>query len=155
MPEAITKYAINSTLGTEDFKPLDQLIAEERDLVASDNLYKYFHVGNKDIVTVGKKDIAVFNFVSKRNGSIRIKSQAVMTTISDEAGFRIYQDNVLLYEEVFYKTLIDISTDIQINKGKDYKIAIYSRLSGLTARLTNTRICANELDISGIEIMEV
>lgn len=26
MPEAITKYAVNSSLGTPDFKPLDQII---------------------------------------------------------------------------------------------------------------------------------
>ena len=28
MPEAITKYAVNSTLGTEDFKPLNELIID-------------------------------------------------------------------------------------------------------------------------------
>lgn len=148
------KHALNSTLGTSNFKPLDQLIAEERDLVASDNLYKYFHVGSKDTVTVANNDIEVFNFVSKRNGSIRIKSQAITTTSGNNVQFRIYEDNVLLYEESFFTTLKDISTDIQINKEKNYKIALYSK-SQQKARLTNTRICANELDISGIEIMEV
>jgi hypothetical protein len=29
MPEAITKYAVNSTLGTENFKPLNMLLIDE------------------------------------------------------------------------------------------------------------------------------
>lgn len=35
MPEAITKYAVNSTLGTENFKPLDQIIIGQKYLVGS------------------------------------------------------------------------------------------------------------------------
>ena len=39
MPEAITKYAINSTLGTEDFESIDQMILGSKGLKASDNFY--------------------------------------------------------------------------------------------------------------------
>ena len=40
MPEAITKYAINSTLGTNKFKPLDQLLLDNLGLIENvDKLY--------------------------------------------------------------------------------------------------------------------
>lgn len=60
MPEAITKYAINSTLGTEDFQPLDQIIKGQRTLVASDATY-------------GVIDVELSNkFYSNVDGSVRI-----------------------------------------------------------------------------------
>ena len=34
------KHALNSTLGTSDFKPLDKLIIEQEKMVASDELYE-------------------------------------------------------------------------------------------------------------------
>lgn len=60
MPEAITKYAINSTLGTEDFQSLDQIIKGQRTLVASDATY-------------GVIDVELSNkFYSNVDGSIKI-----------------------------------------------------------------------------------
>ena len=38
MPEAITKYAINSSLGRNDFVPLDVLIKGYRHLISSDEI---------------------------------------------------------------------------------------------------------------------
>ena len=38
MPEAITKYAVNSTLGTDDFMPLDQIIVNQVKIAPSDNV---------------------------------------------------------------------------------------------------------------------
>ena len=36
------KYALNSTLGTKDFKPLDELIIQQTKMVVSDEVYETF-----------------------------------------------------------------------------------------------------------------
>ena len=62
MPEAITKYAINSTLGTDDFKPLDKIITGE----------KVF--GTSDVaIAPAYSDGKYFYFTPKINGVVRAK----------------------------------------------------------------------------------
>lgn len=51
------KYALNSTLGTKDFAPLDVLIAQQYKMVVSDELYETFED---------------FNFKVEREGSLTL-----------------------------------------------------------------------------------
>lgn len=74
MPEAITKYAINSSLGRKDFVPLDVLIKGYRHLISSDEILfspaikqQIFH--SRDI---GKR-IQISNIEFKISGNVNLK----------------------------------------------------------------------------------
>lgn len=74
MPEAITKYAINSSLGKKDFVPLDVLIKGYRHLISSDEILfspaiKQQSLSHND---VGKR-IQISNIEFKISGNINLK----------------------------------------------------------------------------------
>lgn len=74
MPEAITKYAINSSLGRTDFVPLDVLIKGYRHLIPSDEILfspaiKQRSFSQKD---VGKRT-QISNIEFKISGNIKLK----------------------------------------------------------------------------------
>ena len=96
MPEAITKYAINSTLGTNNFEPLDKMIIGQKQLLASDNVYQ---IVKSDTVSVtnpatlnidlfklkinGSFKISIFGGASYNDGTVRILKNGVdITSIS-------------------------------------------------------------------------
>lgn len=149
------KRALNSTLGTKKFKPLDQIISEEKDLVASDNLYQYFFAGTRENVPVNED---LFVFKSNRNGSIRIVGSAQLPANVSNPFFRIYQgDNILCDFRIETNTETQILADLQITKGSEYKIVAYWGFDAASWKynlmLSDLRICAHELNISGIEII--
>ena len=86
MPEAITKYAINSSLGRNDFVPLDVLIKGYRHLISSDEILfspaiKQQSFSNAD---VGKR-IQISNIEFKISGNVNLK--IITSTNGFEAGY--------------------------------------------------------------------
>ena len=86
MPEAITKYAVNSSLGTEDFRPLDQLFYYGKSLQHSDNLY--INLGHKSVGGVAGTVIEKFpnSYTMRNNGSIRVKATGRLTGSNNTYG---------------------------------------------------------------------
>ena len=86
MPEAITKYAINSSLGRKDFVPLDVLIKGYRHLISSDEILfspaiKQQSFPRKD---VGKR-IQISNIEFKISGNVNLKIST--STDGNQPGF--------------------------------------------------------------------
>lgn len=74
MPEAITKYAINSSLGRTDFVPLDVLIKGYRHLIPSDEILFSPAIKQKSFSQndVGKRT-QISNIEFKISGNVRLK----------------------------------------------------------------------------------
>ena len=151
------KKALNSTLGTSEFKPLDQLIAEERNLVASDNLYRYLYAGE---ITkyADTTELTAFSFQSNRKGSIRLKFNAKCQSSAGQKSIRIYRNNYKVSNDITIPTAFtetDTSIDISVGKGDVITIKAYYSVANASLPITirNARICANELNISGITIL--
>lgn len=74
MPEAITKYAINSSLGRTDFVPLDVLIKGYRHLILSDEILFSPAIKQKSFSQndVGKRT-QISNIEFKISGNVRLK----------------------------------------------------------------------------------
>ena len=154
MPEAITKYAINSTLGTEDFKPLDKIITDGKSLISSDNLYYQIFVGEKRIFGY---DIEKTFKIPKKikfnlNGAINLKCYLYNTSDRNYAVLDVYKNNVL------YKSLIGAPQEtlssqlIEVNK-KDEFYFIFKNTSRGTDNISHLKdlfIYADVIDTSGI-----
>lgn len=69
---ASLKYAVNSTIGTSKFKPINQIIDESCVVVASDELIlktSKFKADNEE----GQNNITLFSIVANMNGTIRVR----------------------------------------------------------------------------------
>ena len=124
------KYAINSTLGTNDFKPLDKLlndlVVEQSMIVASDDLYENF---SSLKVTLPKTDGTTTTSASsvhpvklkiKIYGTLRLKGDVART--SQASGyFHVYKNNEEVYTwRSLYSdsnTSESISVDISVEPG--------------------------------------
>lgn len=99
MPEAITKYAINSTLGTDDFQPLDEIVTQgfnqQFTIVASDEVYVplenlsvYVHLGTTVTETHPQK------FRMLRSGELIFKGYYSTSAHIDDPRLKIYKNGV-------------------------------------------------------------
>ena len=86
MPEAITKYAINSSLGRKDFVPLDVLIKGYRHLIPSDEILFSPAIKQRTFFArdIGKR-IQVSNIEFKISGNVNLK--IITTTNGGESGY--------------------------------------------------------------------
>lgn len=169
------KYALNSTIGTNKFKPLDELIALERDLVASDNLYRYIYDPN-NVSSSGhyynfqftssddSKWYAVFKFIADANGSIRFKCDGRSGSRDSSFMWRLGEEEALKnassssYNGSFaYDSLGATQTvDINIEKGKTYAFEVYysQKEYGNVFILGSAAIYADWVNISGLKDIE-
>lgn len=152
------KTALNSTMGTSEFKSLDQLIDEKRDLVASDDLYRYIFTGRRDYALStaqsGTNQYTVAKFKTNRNGSLRLKYAATQNSTKSVA-IKIIKGTTEIIKAV-NQTQTVFSEDIDFNKNEDVEIKIMLQTSNsvVNASVENLSICARELDLSGITILE-
>ena len=91
------KYALNSTIGTEDFISLDKLIKGQRTLAASDSTIAIIESSNSGISydIVFKK-----SFIPKTDGVVRVIVDIAANTSSSY--FTIYENGIAITQERFY-----------------------------------------------------
>ena len=100
------KYALNSTLGTDNFLPLDTLIKNQLTLYASDTphrvlLPKFYHIVNP---RMSKTSILPVKFTPINNGSCKIYFQFTHARYNDtnsgcsmnDSEIRIYKNNSIM-----------------------------------------------------------
>lgn len=115
------KHALNSTLGTEDFKPLDKFIIEQKKLVASDDIYLELEDFSVSTVYNGNQVSAYYPKKIKMigDGSMRIKG--VLTPSSNSTARR----SIVVYlneQEVYFAEWGPSSTTTQaFQKDISYK----------------------------------
>lgn len=124
------KYALNSTLGTSDFKPLDEIYKDTVESLinsitvsASDNPLKIL-VSTETSIT---RDGIIKTFNAKSSGTVRIiadinAGSTVTFSVINQSG-----------QQVGYKVAYDGATklnmDINVTKGVTYTIQIYGSYS--------------------------
>lgn len=150
------KHALNSTLGTEDFKPLDRLMYEGKALQPSDELYYLL----KDYVRLNKGETLKlpFSLAFKTFGSINVSCQGTGSAAS-YGHFAIYKNGENIANILF-------GTGVSFNETKQTTISIspndvltfecINSSSALVANITfnNMQINAKVVDTSAISLKE-
>lgn len=149
------KHALNSTLGTSDFKPLNEIVMQTKDLAASDYLYKVINnneVSRDRIPTHSWVTIA--SLTMHRNGSARIKFD--MQSNMDSGGVRISAPNGSAYVDASSDTTagwVTQSANISFSKGDTIQISIGNDTGKTpTIKVKNMGLYAVELDITGVSV---
>ena len=73
------KYALNSTLGTDDFKSLDNVVNQSKSLCASNDLYYIFISQKEQDKKSFDGETKICEFLSYRNGTSRIRATIYTT----------------------------------------------------------------------------
>ena len=155
------KKAINSTLGTNDFEPLNELFFKNKALNASENLY--YTIQSESVkVEEGKtykipKSIKMYN-----SGSITIKSNLKAPYGRKYTYLNIYINNVL-YKQLSSTTnaneTTEVSTVVSFNADDVITFGIFVELTSASStkygEFSNLRICADMVDTSVMKIQEV
>ena len=124
MPEAVTKYAINSTLGTDDFLPLDQIIVNQVKIAPSDNvkfIIREYSVMSRETYRTYKSPTYKMNMY----GVVRISASGEWA--SDEVlRLWVYKNNEKI-TNLFggwgsNSTVKTDYTDVSVNKGDEIYI---------------------------------
>lgn len=157
--EEITKYAINSTLGTEDFKPLDKIITDGKSLISSDNLYYQIFIGKKTIR--GDDYVKTFEIPKKIkfnfNGTIKLKYYLYSAYYPQNAILEIYKNNVLNSTLKGSSEQLLLETILSVSKKDEFYFVFKNTTSGGAndANLIDLFIYADVIDNSGITVEEI
>lgn len=146
---AYIKKALNSSLGTNDFLPLNEIILGQRSLVASDA--PFYTLLSSSVSTDLQSPQTAADFVARTNGSVRIVVNARASLTDRRIDIGIYENDILIDSgKVIGPDATDVSFDIKIVKGNAYKIK-FNSYDGYTVRINNIKINANIVDGSLIE----
>lgn len=147
---AEVKRTLNSTLGTDDFKPLDKIIEGQRTLAASDSVIQVFEL---DRNVANKSEYEFGRFRTKVNGSVRIIVNYSGNSSNSTLRLGIKKNDV----EVFYKTVKDSGADqlltanIKVDKESEYAIDL--RSSSTTYSIHSVSVGANIVDTNLVEVI--
>lgn len=127
MPEAIVKYAINSTLGTPAFQPLDKM----KQICPSDDLL--FDIVSGSSVTLNSETSREFSFVSDFSGILRVVGQ-IQPEYEPSVDITISVDGVIFFSQTNHMQSTSLYCDVKVNKGSKVRIyfggdVVVSRLS--------------------------
>ena len=149
MPEAITKYAINSTLGTNNFEPLDKMIIGQKQLLASDNVYQ---IVKSDTVSVTNPEtLNIDLFKLKMNGSFKISVYAGAS--SNNGTVRILKNGVDITSISVGQTDGNYASSVIIAERNDIFSVILSAGTNGSLYVYTISILADIIDGSAIELL--
>ena len=130
------KYALNSTLGTDDFKPLDKQITDRIGLIPDENIYtsKYLAPNTTDSNLQPSfstehpniRELSSMSLCVNTQGQVNLKAKGSITCVQNEASgnsnfhIRIYVEvNVFKNGELLYKSdQMNIGTLSEPDAGK-------------------------------------
>lgn len=146
MSWAKIKKAINSTLGTEEFKPLDKLILGEKRFVANSDIVLHSFISERVAL-----DFTSDKFVSKLNGTLLLKINGSGGG-STSCYYHIYENGVEIYKSGFTDLNNSLKTHyLNVVAGNKYHIKVTENYSG-TIYLTTLQLCGMVMDTNYFEI---
>ena len=145
------KHAINSTLGTNKFKPLDKIVEDV--VIETDRKNKIFVVGNytiySDNSSVESNTSKETIFIPSINGQIGVNAGNTTKPSGNYAmQLAIYEDDIL----VFSKNADTISTTINVTSGKTYKFVRLNYFSDYGAFKLSLSLSADVKQLGYFEI---
>ena len=164
MPEAIIQYAVNSTLGTENFKALDKLLIDfiegNKAFVGSDATIGTFPSANFSAGASGGGRKTIGFFTPKYNGALRLYATISKSRnqYGGTAGVSIYEytDSGNVHKggvSTSSTTPETKSSDFSITKGNKYYVSFSAGSDGGSA--SNIRLCGTLQDINNAIEFEV
>ena len=142
------KHAINSTLGTKEFMPIDKLIKSQRTLGASDSTLIVISSSDRN---TGTTRIELGSVTSKINGSVRLLAYGGRS-INSSGDKHVYVEKSsgdVVAEITFSNTYSDgmewRSIDFNVVAGETYTIKLYC------AKTSSVKIGASVIDGSMME----
>lgn len=147
------KHALNSTLGTKDFQPLDKLYYKGKSLVASDNLYMYI-INSRITVDRDSSYTVPEKLVMKNAGSIKLRAEMSYYS-TPRLKVNIYVNSSLRLEltrtDEATNTTDVVSGQLKYNAGDvvTFKIVNTYTASGSISQLT---LHADVIDTSMLDI---
>lgn len=149
------KHAINSTLGTADFKPLDKIIEGQRTLAASDSVIQ---VVLSSTTSIGSNNVVLGSFVPQTEGSVRIITRCSKKSSNINTNATLIVKRVDIDVEVGKITTnldamdeYNVQLDVAIKKGVQYEIIMRTNTSGAYVKFLN--IGAQIIDTSLVEVI--
>jgi hypothetical protein len=165
------KHALNSTLGTEDFKPLDKLLKhyleEHKSLAPSDSIYKVIQSGEryKEVPSSTISYTIIGGFTSNVTGAIRILAElkAELSSYTGSSYLYVLKGDSVDYTDSGGHTLtnsvarmvassedyVTKSVDINIIKGQRYSFALGNGKTGTYSNITCSKIRIGAYVIDG------
>jgi hypothetical protein len=151
MPEAITKYAINSTLGTDDFEPLDKIIKGQKTIVASEKPLVTLWASNDE--NTFHNDDTIVSFRANTSGTAKLSVYGYNPTPSKTASIVVEINGVnytvLNLTSAVASTLL--SSSFSVKKGDVMNIKVSSGYDGIT--LKDITLCADVMDGSLVTVL--
>lgn len=138
------KKAINSTIGTAGFQPLDAIIKGQKTFVASDNTMIVLSAQSDKTWNDGT---IIGTFTPKTSGSVRLMAEIGNDINDRDAGIIVQRDGVTLTS--FYAdsgVMRVMSADFQVDENAQYTFIIAVSGTGYQARTNYIRICADIVD---------
>ena len=148
MPEAITKYALNSTLGTDEFQPLDKMIVGQKMFVAGDTP---IYADMRSLKNVTNYYRTFLSFTPELDGTLKISLFLQSFGDSSAVGdFRIREGSKIVYVESV-KDSNNVETIINISAKKTYKFECKAYI-GASVLITNFKISGSIVDRNWFKI---
>lgn len=158
------KHALNGTLGTDKFKPLDVILHDEikshKGLVASDNLYKVIlDLGSSRIELYNKPELFRVNW----DGSFKLSFNVFLQgggTGYRTFGYRVYK-NGEIYRDISTGSndvvpTVDVLVDAKVGDVIGLKLLYGRGGTSVTPYLgQGVYVYANEVDLTAIDVLEV
>lgn len=147
------KAAINSTLGTNNFKPLNELMTDlvfnERRFIPSDRMYNDFKTGE----IVGRPNLEekiVPLFTTQIDGNFTLKFTTGYYSI-----ITVYVNGESVFYESNYgnSTVINSSPTIVVKKGDTVSIGVMGSGTGRTGSVSNVRMFAEVVDNANMIVL--
>ena len=136
-----TKYAINSTLGTDDFKPLNKIIEGNWNLIASDNVYaseKAMYSGSSGVYTLSN------SFKVRSSGTVRFAVNATFSA-NTEYTFNVKRNGQIVasYSRTGTGNEVLMPAEASVNRGDVFTFELRrSSGSGTVTNINNVEIRA-------------
>lgn len=157
------KHALNSTLGTSEFKPLDKLVQDyiksQRTYAPSDSSLAILTI-NEIAAETDEKIISGASFTSFVNGSLRVKAifelRSTSMSSSTRCNFKIYKNGQLYKGATVSHIKSDNSSeyatkelliDLPIEIDSKYEFSIH-KTNGSSAGLNELSLCGQVVDLS-------
>ena len=146
------KYALNSTLGTKDFKPLDEIIRGQKTFIASDDLIA--NIYPREISSDRNESVLVegATFTSHTSGAVRLSVQCAGNAASSSPeypGVNVYEDGVYYAKFTAGRQAsiysLDISGDFIIKPNKTYTFYLHAHKQ-FESTFSNFKICGTVVD---------
>lgn len=128
------KYALNSTVGTTGYKPLDKIILDNVRLIATDDvLFAYdgeWVLGGDSVYAYGQHGYKTSSFITfDTAGTVRFMTtqRGYGQSSAQSYTIRVYDssDTVVAYysADIPYQTVAELSIDINVTAGSKYKFS--------------------------------